>query len=399
MVLIPLTTRVPALPARSIMNINLVYLIVLCNMLSYRGSKVLISLYAIELGAAQIYIGTLIAMYAVFPLLLALFAGKLTDRLGVRAPMLCGSAGVAAGLLLPFLFHAIPALYASAALIGASHVFYNVAVQNLVGILSTGSVEGRTRNFSNYGLVMATASLLGPLAAGFSIDHFGHASSYLYLAAVPLVSVLILVFSPGLGRLHAQKSVEEEPAAGAKNLLANAPLRRTLITGGIVLTGTDLFQFYMPIYGHTVGLSASAIGIVIGLFAAAAFVVRLVMPAMVKRWGEDALFLWSLSLGAATYLIFPLFESAVLLGMVAFMLGLGMGCGQPLSMMLIYGRAPKGRSGEALGLRLTINNLMHIAVPLVFGTVGSAFGVGPVFIANSLLLAGGGVLIRSPVKG
>ena len=379
------------------MNIYLVYLIVLCNMLSYRGSKVLISLFAIELGAAQLYIGTLIAMYAVFPLLLALFAGKLTDRLGVRAPMLCGSAGVAAGLLLPFLSHSIPALYASAALIGASHVFYNVAVQNLVGTLSAGA-ESRTRNFSNYGLVMATASLLGPLAAGFSIDHFGHASSYLYLAGVPLMSVLILVFSPALSRLHGKKSAAEEPVADAKGLLANAPLRRTLITGGIVLTGSDLFQFYMPIYGHSIGLSASAIGIVLGMFAAAAFVVRLVMPAMVKRWGEDAVFLWSLSLGAATYLMFPLFESAVLLGAVAFVLGLGMGCGQPLSMMLVYGRAPKGRSGEALGLRLTINNFMHIAVPVLFGTIGSVMGVAPVFIANSLLLAGGGVLIRSPVK-
>jgi MFS family permease len=379
------------------MNINLVFLIVLCNMLAFRGSKVLISLFAIELGAAQFYIGVLIATYSVFPLLLALYAGKLTDRLGVRTPMLCGSAGVAAGLLLPFLFSSIPALYASAALIGASHVFYNVAVQNLVGILSAGA-EGRTKNFSNYGLVMATGGLLGPLAAGFSIDYFGHATGYLCLAAVPLVSVLILVFSPGLGRLHAEKSAEEEPVADARSLLANAPLRRTLITGGIVLTGTDLFQFYMPIYGHAIGLSASAIGVVISLFAAAAFVVRLVMPALVKRWGEDAVFVWSLSLGAATYLLFPLFESAVLLAAVAFVLGLGMGCGQPLSMMLIYGRAPQGRSGEALGLRLTINNLMHIAVPLVFGTIGSVLGVAPVFIANSLLLAGGGILVRSPVK-
>jgi MFS family permease len=245
---------------------------------------------------------------------------------------------------------------------------------------------------------MATASFVGPLVAGFSIDHFGHASSYLYLAAVPLVAVLILAFSPGLGRLHAMRSVEEEPAAGAGNLLANAPLRRTLITGGIVLTGTDLFQFYMPIYGHSIGLSASAIGIVIGCFAAAAFAVRLVMPAMVRRWGEDAVFVWSLALGAATYLIFPLFESAVLLAAVAFVLGLGMGCGQPLSMMLIYARAPRGRSGEALGLRLTINNFMHISVPLAFGTLGSALGMAPVFIVNALLLAGGGVLIRSPVK-
>jgi hypothetical protein len=37
----------------------------------------------------------------------------------------------------------------------------------------------------------------------------------------------------------------------------NKPLRRTLLTGAVVLTGTDLFQFYMPIYGHSVGLRVS----------------------------------------------------------------------------------------------------------------------------------------------
>ncbi len=379
------------------MSINLVFLVVLCNMLSYRGSKVLISLFAIELGAAQIFIGTLIAMYAVFPLLLALFAGKLTDRLGVRTPMLCGSCGMVVGLLLPFLYPAIPALYASAALIGASHVFYNVAVQNLVGILSAGA-DGRTRNYSNYSLVIAGASFLGPLTAGFSIDQFGHALGYLCLAAPPLVSVLILAFARELGRLRAEESTEGERTPADRSLLANAPLRRTLISSGIVLTGIDLFQFYMPIYGHAIGLSATAIGVVISLFAAAAFAVRLVLPAMVKRWGEDAVFFWSLALGATTYLAFPMFNSFVPLAVAAFVLGLGLGCGQPLSLMLVYGRAPQGRSGEALGLRLTINNFTHIAVPLVFGTLGSAFGVAPVFFANSLLLAGGGALIRGRGK-
>jgi len=72
---------------------------------------------------------------------------------------------------------------------------------------------------------------------------------------------------------------------------------------------------------------------------------------------------------------------------------LGMGCGQPLTMSLIYSRAPEGRSGEALGLRVSINNLMHIVVPLLFGTVGSLLGVAPVFIANALILGSGGVLI------
>ena len=44
------------------MWIYVVFLIVLCNMTVFRGSKVLVSLFAIELGAAQFYIGVLIAL-------------------------------------------------------------------------------------------------------------------------------------------------------------------------------------------------------------------------------------------------------------------------------------------------------------------------------------------------
>ena len=305
--------------------------------------------------------------------------------------MIAGSAGLACGLALPFFSPGLPALYASAALIGASHVFYNVSVQNLVGALS--GVDERTRNFTNYGHVMAAGGFLGPLIAGFSIDHFGHANGYLVLAAGPLIPVVILLFARKLGRVRAQHGAEGEQAVEAKNLLSNAPLRRTLITGAAILTGIDLFQFYMPIYGNAIGLSATTIGVVLSMFAAASFVVRLVMPAMVKRWSAERVLTWSLYAGCVTYLLFPLFESAMLLASIAFALGLGMGCGQPLTMTLIYSRAPEGRSGEALGLRVSINNFMHIVVPLMFGTIGSALGIAPVFIANALILGGGGVLI------
>jgi len=102
--------------------------------------------------------------------------------------------------------------------------------------------------------------------------------------------------------------------------------------------------------------------------------------------------LWALYVGAVSYVLFPMFETALLLAGVAFILGLGMGCSQPGSLMLIYDRAPPGRSGEALGLRLTINNFMHIAVPMIFGTIGTALGVAPVFYANAAILAAGGAI-------
>ncbi len=90
--------------------------------------------------------------------------------------------------------------------------------------------------------------------------------------------------------------------------------------------------------------------------------------------------------------MFPLFSSAVMLSVVALVIGLGMGCAQPVTLMLVYSRAPEGRSGEALGLRVTINQVMHIVVPIVLGTLGSAFGVAPVFWVNALIQAGRGLL-------
>jgi MFS family permease len=373
-------------------RIGTILLIVLFNMSSFRASKVLVSLYAIELGASQFIIGVMIAMYSLLPALLAVYVGKLSDRLGVRLPMLFGSLGVALGLLLPWLFQSMTALYSSAALIGASHMMCNVSAQNLVG--SHGGAEARTRNFSNYALVMAVGSFLGPLAGGISIDYFGHALSYLYVAAFPLVPVLILAFAGGVSRGRRVKT-EEEQAILSTSLLANPVLRRTLIASAMAVTGQDLFQFYMPIYGHSVGLSASAIGVVLGMFGIAAFIVRVWLPRLVSRWGADTVFNTSLYVAAVAFLIFPLFSSAVTLSAVALVLGLGMGCAQPVTLMLIYGRAPEGRSGEALGMRVTINQITHIVVPILFGSLGSFFGIAPVFLVNAMILAGGGALNRA----
>ena len=377
------------------MSISTVLLIVLCNMMSFRASKILVSLFALELGASQFYIGIMIAMYSLFPALLAVYAGKLSDRLGVRLPMLAGSVGISTGLLLPWLWPSVPALYASAALIGASHMLYNLATQNLIG--SLGGPGAHTRNFSNYALAMAIGSSVGPLLAGVSIDHFGHAASYLYFSAVPLVPALIMARSGNVS-LGRRKKTEEEQAVLTTSLLGNPVLRRTLIGGAVATTGQDLFQFYMPIYGHDAGLSASAIGVVLAMSGIAAFVVRMGLPVLVKRFGPDNVFNSSLSLSAAAFLLVPLFTDPVTLAAVALVLGLGMGCAQPVTLMLIFSRAPEGRSGEALGVRVTINQITHIVVPLIFGTLGSVFGITPVFIMNSMILAGGGYLNRDRGK-
>ena len=377
------------------MNVTLILLVVLCNITCLRASRILVSLFAIDLGAEQYVIGLMIALYALFPALLAVYSGRLSDRIGPRLPMIAGSAGLVAGLLIPYVWPTMPALCVSAALFGMSFIFYHVSVQNLLGTIS--SDENRTRNFSNYSLMIAAGGFLGPLSAGLSIDHAGYRETYLYLALTALVPLLLLATSAGLRsaapKLKSPAAARDE-ACATSNLLRHRPLRSPLIGSAAVLTGTDLFQFYMPIYGHSIGLSASQSGFVLSVVGIAAFVVRIGMPALVRRTGEAVLLAWSLFLGAAAFVVFPLFTDLAVLTVFAFLLGLSLGCGQPLSTILIYANSPAGRTGEALGLRLALNNATHVLIPLMAGSIGSVFGIGPVFWINAMMLAGGGTLVR-----
>jgi MFS family permease len=111
-----------------------------------------------------------------------------------------------------------------------------------------------------------------------------------------------------------------------------------------------------------------------------------------RSLGEVGVLTASLFMAGATYMLVPLVSQAALLAVVAFLLGLGLGCAQPLTIILTYNHAPAGRSGEALGLRLTVNKLTQIAVPLVFGGIGTTFGLLPVFWANGAFLLAGGVV-------
>jgi MFS family permease len=373
------------------MAFYLIVLVTIINHVAFKGSKLLITLFAIELGANPLEIGVVFAMYSFFPVFLSVYAGKVSDRLGFRAPMLFGSVGLVAGLTLPFAMPQLASLYISATLIGMCYIFYVVSVQHLVG--SFGEGPARTRNYSIFSLGIGLTALLGPTTAGFAIDLFGHRATYALLALFPLVPIAMLAFfSRIVPRPEAHRTDRREHRV--MDLVANVPLRRTLIASATIETGLELVNFLLPIYGHSIGLSASQIGVLLGAFALALLAVRTMMPALVRRSSEERVLSVSLSAAALTLLAFPAVADFTLLLAMAFLLGLGLGCGAPVSLVLAYNRAPAGRSGEAIGLRQTVNKATEMLVPIVFGSLSTAFGMIPVFWLDALMLAYGGALMR-----
>src|SRR6185503_1716545 len=124
------------------------------------------------------------------------------------------------------------------------------------------------------------------------------------------------------------------------------------------------------------------------------FVVRLAIPRLVTRWGKERLLALSFYLGGASLLLIPFFQSGWMLALIAFVFGLGMGCGGPLITMLMFSHSSQGRSGEALGLRMTVNHLSRVVLPVIFGSIGSVFGLAAAFWLNALMMGGGGLMSR-----
>ena len=367
------------------MTIYLVVLLSMLNSIGQRGSKMAVSLYALELGAGSASVGVLAALFATFPLLLAVHAGRISDRFGVRYPMACGAAVMAAGLALPLAGGGLPMLFASPALIGLGHIFFHVSVHNLVG--SLGEAAARTRNFATFALGSSIAAFIGPSLAGFTIELAGYRAAFALLACIALLPALLVLLN---SRLTATLQNEKHAAArSAFDLLAIPGLRRTLLMSGVTLTGIELFSFYLPIYGRSIGLSAAAIGMILSSYAVAGFIVRSFMPRLAQRFTEVGVLTGSLFVAALAYAAVPGLDHGALLAAAAFALGLALGSAQPLTIILTYNHAPAGRSGEALGLRIMANKVTQIGVPLLFGAVGT-LGAAPVFFATGafLLVAG-----------
>ena len=380
---------------RQRMTVNHALTLAILNAVIVRAGNVVLALYALDLGASPVVIGTLAMTFSAIPTVLSWATGRIADRFGSRWLLIGGAAGAGFGVLMPYLIGGMSSAFISAMLIGSSFAIYNVSLQNLVGVLS--SQNERARGFANFSLMMSLSRFIGPLIAGFSVDHFGHLQSFLIIgvmAVVPFFMAVTTENTTGGGR----KTEGKSSGGGLRYMLKNAEIRRTLVTSSLMHMTQDLFQFYLPVYAHAAGLSASVIGIVLALNAAAAFVVRSLIPKLLSWWGDDGLLMRCFIVGAISIALVPLTSNGWVLGLVAFMFGIGTGCGGPVITMLMFSHSSEGRSGEALGLRMTVKHMSRVVGPLAMGVVGSAFGLTAIFLGTAGLLGLGGAVSRAGQK-
>ncbi len=358
---------------------------------SFGAARLTGTLYTLSNGASAFTVGVQMALFALVPALLAVRAGRWLDQTGPFRPLLLGVSLMTAGAFLPALFSYavadIAPLLVASALLGTGFMYVQITAQHVVGTLA--APDRRPAAFSMLALGFSTSGLIAPVGSGFLIDSIGHRATLGAIAGLLTLGLVMLLYQRARLPVPDRRAASAEPS-NAFDLLRVLEVRRVLIISAMISMAWDLQTFLVPVYGTSVGLSASQIGLVLGSFALATFVIRLAMPALSRRYREWQVLIFTLITAGVAYALLPLFSAATPLAAVLFLLGLGLGAAQPNVMSLLHERAPVGRVGEALGLRTIAMNSSHIVLPLVIGAFGTVLGAAPAFWLMAVTLVGGG---------
>lgn len=351
------------------------------------GVRMSAPLQALAQGASATWLGVLMALFAFFPVLLAIPAGRFADRLGYHKPVYLALSLAFSGSLVAALSGDLMALGVAAALVGSGSSLGMIALQRTAGRLA-GSAAERLRIFSWIALAPSIANFVGPMLAGVLIDNVGFRAAFAALAVLPMLT-LVAAWQVPREVIAPPVKVAGQPATRAWDLLRMADFRRLLFINWLISASWDAHSFALPILGHERALSASAIGMVLAAYALSSAFVRVMIPVFAERLSPRLMMSVALGMTAAMFAIYPLLHSAWAMAACAAVLGLGLGVIQPSVMSTLHQVTPPDRHGEALGLRSTFVHMSTLVMPLGFGVVGAAMGVGPVFWLTGMALSAG----------
>ena len=346
----------------------------ICLHSAMAGTRMAAPLFALTLGHDNAAVGVLIALFSLPQMLLALPAGKWADRRGLKVPVRWSVVVATLGGLLAAASPGYFALCMTAVCAGAAIAAAAIALQRHVGRAAR-TPEELKHAFSWLSLAPAFSNFVGPFTMGFVIDHLGYRAAFLVLAVLPVLGWLWI----RTARELPNERPDDTNSGAAWNLLCEPTFRRLLLINCFSAASFDVHGFVVPVLGHERGLSASAIGTILGSFAVAAAAVRGAIPLLVGRMREWKLVTCAMGTAAVVLTLYPFAHSPLAMGLCSALVGMAVGCVQPMVMSLLHQVTPSHRHGEAVAMRLLMVNVSSVAMPLLFGAAGGAIGVSSLF--------------------
>ena len=380
---------------------------VLCQ-IALNLARPLISYKVLALGGDSVAVGLTSASFALLPVAIALWLGRLSDRrTSMKGITLAGTLLLATG---PFLLSAAPSLLlvaVASAVLGIGHLCFTIAGQSAIARFVP--LSRMDAAFGWFTAAFSLGQLVGPLVAGVAMGSAGNAppaarlmdanSALILSGAIAVLAIPIAFGASGKERANAPKTEAAQAKApkskSVAHLLGIPTVKTNMLASLALLATTDIIVAFLPLLGEENGIAPIGIGVLLAVRAGASIASRLLLPVMLSRWSRTGLITASLAGAGISLSILPwLFGDPVLAVVLLAIVGFFLGLGQPITMTLITQAVPPQARGAALALRLLGNRLGQVALPIGAGLLAAPAGPGGALWMSSAVLCAASIRWR-----
>ena len=350
----------------------------------------MITYRAIELDANAVQVGLIAAVYALFPVVLALQFGSLVGKLGEAKFVIYGTlAMMVTSLALVFSDSLITLAIATGAA-GIAHLACMVGGQSMVALRAPR--ESYDRYFGFYTFSASLGHMLGPIIASIVAGSNGtlpkSTSNAFMLGLVLTIIALVPVIRWRNEKPTVVRIENAESTFKAAIKLAKRPgIMAAIYTSLAISSVADVLVVFLPLFGTENNFSPYAIGAILAIRAGTTMMSRFFLGRLSNRFSTFQLLWWSTIISTLCCVAMAFAHTPITLGAIVFVAGFSLGVGQPLTMSLVSQKTESSERALAVSARLMGNRFGQFLVPAVAGSLAAASGAGAVFIGLAVLLA------------
>ena len=262
----------------------------------------------------------------------------------------------------------------------------------------------RARAMSTLGGIFRIGSFIGPFVGAIIVVRIDIASAYVFAAVMSLAAAGLAALLPDLPVPTGRDRAGDAPAARVTVFSVLARHRRVLLTlgtGVLVLSAArSTRQVIVPLWAEAQGIDAATTSIIFGISAGVDMLLFFPGGLIMDRYGRAAVAIPAMITLGVGFVLLPLTHTAVTVGLVACLMGLGNGISSGVVLTLGADAAPvEGRAQFLGGWRLCAD-LGNALGPLAIGgiTAIATLGLATVVMGVVTWLGSGWLARFIPVR-
>lgn len=333
-------------------------------------------LYADSLNSSYLLVSVAVSAAALGTLVTDVPAGALLGWIGLRRAMIAGTGLVAFGTTAVMFQDTYDVFVSLRLLAGVGTALWGLSRHALIAESIAPAERGRA--ISIFGGINRIGVFGGPAIGGFIGTAFGLRAPFLISGLLATVALGVAIFI-----VPATVGVPAKISRGQRWHVVGALIRtngRDLGAASVAQVFAQMIrqgrQFIVPLYGaQQVGLDVAQIGLI--MTSAAILDVAMFFPAgiVMDKFGRKVAAVPSFAVMAVGVSLIPFADSFPSLLAAAMVIGFGNGLGSGTMMTLGADLAPRGATGEFLGLWRLIGDGGQVGGPLLVGLMAGALGL------------------------